>query len=254
MYDSGDDEGSDCVNNNENNTNGIAETHTKYEIEITAIIKPEYRQNGIFTKLFAALRQLIDNECVINNIYTPVITYIAANPRKQKDNTQSPDMTYAYSDYLMSVTPDKICPIHSNTVLNETSDKVSVKVSDKFSSKVFNENSDKTFNNISVSYEVDSDEEVFELIDTDNDTLISSVSYYSSGNSICLYDVWTNPDYRRNGCAGYLLSYMMKELSSNDLSIRSFILHVSGRNTAAVNLYNSIGFAVEQEIKYYRLI
>lgn len=132
MYDSGDDEGSDCVNNNENNTNEIAETHTKYEIEITAIIKPEYRQNGIFTKLFAALRQLIDNECVINNIYTPVITYIAANPRKQKDNTQSPDMTYAYSDYLMSVTPDKICPIHSNTVLNETSDKVSVKVSDKF--------------------------------------------------------------------------------------------------------------------------
>lgn len=254
LYDSGDDEGSDCVNNNENNTNEIAETHTKYEIEITAIIKPEYRQNGIFTKLFAALRQLIDNECVINNIYTPVITYIAANPRKQKDNTQSPDMTYAYSDYLMSITPDKICPIHSNTVLNETSDKVSVKVSDKFSSKVFNENSDKTFNNISVSYEVDSDEEVFELIDTDNDTLISSVSYYSSGNSICLYDVWTNPDYRRNGCAGYLLSYMMKELSSNDLSIRSFILHVSGRNTAAVNLYNSIGFAVEQEIKYYRLI
>ena len=150
LYDSGDDEGSDCVNNNENNTNEIAETHTKYEIEITAIIKPEYRQNGIFTKLFAALRQLIDNECVINNIYTPVITYIAANPRKQKDNTQSPDMTYAYSDYLMSVTPDKICPIHSNTVLNETSDKVSVKVSDKFSSKVFNENSDKTFNNISV--------------------------------------------------------------------------------------------------------
>ena len=108
LYDGGDDEGSDCVNNNENNTNEIAETHTKYEIEITAIIKPEYRQNGIFTKLFAALRQLIDNECVINNIYTPAITYIAANPRKQKDNTQSPDMTYAYSDYLMSITPDKI--------------------------------------------------------------------------------------------------------------------------------------------------
>lgn len=299
LYEGGDDEGSDCVNDIENfdkvmsdnkesldifmnddrtnsldkiannsdynnvkninndiknNTNEIAETHTKYEIEITAIIKPEYRQQGIFTKLFAALRQLIYNECVINNIDIPTITYIAANSRKQEDNTQSPDMTYAYSDYLMSITPDKICPIHSNTVLNDTSDKVPDKISDKFSSKVVNKTSDIAFNNISVSYEVDSNEEVFELIDTDNDTLISSVSYYPSGNSICLYDVWTNPDYRRRGCARYLLSYMMNELSSGDLSIRSFILHVSGRNTAAVNLYNSMGFAVEQEIKYYRLL
>lgn len=238
----------------ENNTIGIAETRIQYEIEITAIVKPEYRQQGIFTKLFAALRQLIDNECVINNIDIPAITYIAANSRKQDDNTQSPDMTYAYSDYLMSITPDKICPIHRNAAINETSDKVPVKTSDKFSSKVVNKTSDIAFNNISASYEVDSDEEVFELIDTDNDTLISSVSYYPSGNSICLYDVWTNPDYRRMGCARYLLSYMINELSSGDLSIRSFILHVSGRNMAAVNLYNSMGFAVEQEIKYYRLV
>ena len=160
----------------ENNTIEIAETRTQYEIEITAIIKPEYRQQGIFTKLFAALRKFIDNECVINNIDTYNITYIAANSRKQYDNTQSPDMTYAYSDYLMSITPDKICPIHSNAAINETSDKASDKASDKFSSKVVNKTSDIAFNNISASYEVDSDEEVFELIDTDNDTLISSVS------------------------------------------------------------------------------
>ena len=54
------------------------------EIEITAIVSPEYRKQGIFTELFLALKQYISKQCTLKHIELPDITYIAANMRKQE--------------------------------------------------------------------------------------------------------------------------------------------------------------------------
>lgn len=193
------------------------------EIEITAIVSPEYRKQGIFTELFLALKQYISKQCTLKHRKLPDITYIAANMRRQEGMKEACDMIYVHSDYLMSLTP-KSTDITYTMMRNN-------------------------------AYKLIKDEDIFELIDTSSDTIVTSISYCSYENSICIYDVWTNPDYRRSGCAKYLLSVMINELAfnTNNSHIKSFILHVSSKNTAAVSLYTSIGFIVEQEIKYYRL-
>lgn len=206
-----------------------------FEIEITAMISPYYRNMGLFTRLFASLKSTINKQCSNAGILPPAITYLVSKECIQPDiDTNAPQMDYAYSDYLMTLSVNEAASYFHNydRQLNKTAYACDNK-----------------------HYAIVNDNEEFLLIDTTPDLVISSAAFSVYEKCICIYDVWTNPDYRKKGYARYLLAHTINNfVNDKSLSIDNFMLHVSSRNIAAVRLYNSMGFTISQEIKQYKLL
>ncbi len=199
------------------------------EIEITAMVDPEFRGQKVFSSLLKELKLYISLCCEQADIQLPRIKYIVAGKKCLEKNICSSAFKYSHSEYLMSLTP--------------LDSKQKGFISGDINKNILNK-----------KYIVDKYDDMYRLINTRNDTVITSISYSAYDSSICIHDVFTMPYYRHTGCAKYLLSVMIHELSKNDNMTKSFILHVSGRNPAAVNLYNGLGFMITEEIKYYALV
>lgn len=206
-----------------------------FEIEITAMISPYYRNTGLFTRLFASLKKTINKQCSNAGIFPPAISYLVSKECIQPGkDTKAPQMDYAYSDYLMTLSVNEAASyLHKyDRQLNKTAYACDNK-----------------------HYAIVNDNEEFLLIDTTSDLVISSAAFSVYEKCICIYDVWTNPDHRKKGYARYLLAHTINNfINDKSLSIDSFMLHVSSRNVAAVRLYNSMGFTISQEIKQYKLL
>lgn len=249
------------------------------EIEITAMVDPAFRKQEVFTTLFSELKLYIASCCDHINMPLPRIKYIAANKKYQDAHINSPLLKYSHSEYLMTLMPSDFSlnfPSDFNGCINNcankhiNNDNISNINSAINNDNISNINSDIILctdnqgdlkrvsinkNILNKKYIVDKDDEEYKLINTFNNTVITSIAYSIYDNSICIHDVITKPYYRRTGCARYLLSVMISELCPHDRDdvTNSFVLHVSGRNTAAVNLYTSMGFRISDEIKYYGL-
>lgn len=206
-----------------------------FEIEITAMISPYYRNMGLFTRLFASLKSTINKQCSNAGIFPPAISYLVSKECMQPGkDTKAPQMDYAYSDYLMTLSANEAASyLHKyDRQLNKTAYACDNK-----------------------HYAIVNDNEEFLLIDTTSDLVISSAAFSVYEKCICIYDVWTNHDHRKKGYARYLLAHTINNfINDKSLSIDSFMLHVSSRNVAAVRLYNSMGFTISQEIKQYKLL
>lgn len=220
----------DAFDNVSNNASDDA-----FEIEITAMISPYYRNMGLFTRLFASLKKTINKQCSNAGIFPPAISYLVSKECIQPGkDTKAPQMDYAYSDYLMTLSANEAASyLHKyDRQLNKTAYACDNK-----------------------HYAIVNDNEEFLLIDTTSDLVISSAAFSVYEKCICIYDVWTNPDHRKKGYARYLLAHTINNfINDKSLSIDSFMLHVSSRNVAAVRLYNSMGFTISQEIKQYKLL
>lgn len=227
---SSDNASGDAFDNVPNNASDDA-----FEIEITAMISPYYRNMGLFTRLFASLKNTINKQCSNAGIFPPAISYLVSKECIQPGkDTKAPQMDYAYSDYLMTLSVNEAASYLHNydRQLNKTAYACNNK-----------------------HYAIVNDNEEFLLIDTTSDLVISSAAFSVYEKCICIYDVWTNPDHRKKGYARYLLAHTINNfINDKSLSIDSFMLHVSSRNVAAVRLYNSMGFTISQEIKQYKLL
>lgn len=70
----------------------------------------------------------------------------------------------------------------------------------------------------------------------------------------CMYDVWVDPEHRKKGIATKLVNYALNDYYSiKDNSNNSIILHVTGSNTAAINLYKKCGFDELSCSTYYEM-
>lgn len=220
-----------CLKPELNNTTGnIPDNIT---IEITAMVAPEYRRQHIFIRLFQALINTISsisdshNNCnknsKINNINIRYIASIKDN-FIDSSNAGTINIKYAYSDYLMS--------LHNTQEYTEAT----------------------ALYSLPDTLELLKYDDEYQLVSNTSDALISSVAFDIFDTHICIHDVWTAPDMRKYGYARHLLSEFIKDWKNkSNYHKLPLILHVSGTNIPAVNLYRSEGFTVAEEIKYYTL-
>lgn len=223
-----------CLKPELNNTTGnIPDNIT---IEITAMVAPEYRRQHIFIRLFQALINTINtissisdshNNCnknsKINNINIRYVASIKDN-FIDSSNAGTINIKYAYSDYLMS--------LHNTQEYTEAA----------------------ALSSLPDTLELLKYDDEYQLVSNLTDELISSVAFDIFDTHICIHDVWTAPDMRKCGCARHLLSEFIKDWKNkSNYHKLPLILHVSGTNIPAVNLYKSEGFTVAEEIKYYTL-
>ena len=223
-----------CLKPELNNTTGNIPDNTT--IEITAMVAPEYRRQHIFIRLFQALINTINtissisdshNNCNKNSkINNNNIRYIASIKDNFIDssNAGTINIKYAYSDYLMS--------LHNTQEYTERA----------------------TLSSLPDTLELLKYDDEYQLVSNTSDELISSVAFDIFDTHICIHDVWTAPDMRKCGYARHLLSEFIKDWKNkSNYHKLPLILHVSGTNIPAVNLYKSEGFNVAEEIKYYTL-
>lgn len=199
------------------------------------MVAPEYRRQHIFIRLFQALINTINtissisdshNNCNKNSkINNNNIRYIASIKDNFIDssNAGTINIKYAYSDYLMS--------LHNTQ-----------------------EYTDAALSSLPDTLELLKYDDEYQLVSNTSDELISSVAFDIFDTHICIHDVWTAPDMRKCGYARHLLSEFIKDWKNkSNYHKLPLILHVSGTNIPAVNLYKSEGFTVAEEIKYYTL-
>lgn len=223
-----------CLKPELNNTTGNISDNTT--IEITAMVAPEYRRQHIFIRLFQALINTINtissisdshNNCNKNSkINNNNIRYIASIKDNFIDssNAGTINIKYAYSDYLMS--------LHNTQEYTERA----------------------TLSSLPDTLELLKYDDEYQLVSNATDELISSVAFDIFDTHICIHDVWTAPDMRKCGYARHLLSEFIKDWKNkSNYHKLPLILHVSGTNIPAVNLYKSEGFTIAEEIKYYTL-
>lgn len=222
-----------CLKPELNNTTGNIPDNTT--IEITAMVAPEYRRQHIFIRLFQALINTINtissisdshNNCnknsKINNINIRYIASIKDN-FIDSSNPGTINIKYAYSDYLMS--------------LHNTQEYTAAALS-----------------SLPDTLELLKYDDEYQLVSNTSDALISSIAFDIFNTHICIHDVWTAPDMRKCGYARHLLSEFIKDWKNkSNYHKLPLILHVSGTNIPAVNLYRSEGFTIAEEIKYYTL-
>ena len=223
-----------CLKPELNNTTGNISDNTT--IEITAMVAPEYRRQHIFIRLFQALINTINtissisdshNNCnknsKINNINIRYVASIKDN-FIDSSNAGTINIKYAYSDYLMS--------LHNTQEYTEAA----------------------ALSSLPDTLELLKYDDEYQLVSNTSDELISSIAFDIFDTHICIHDVWTAPDMRKCGYARHLLSEFIKDWKNkSNYHKLPLILHVSGTNIPAVNLYRSEGFTVAEEIKYYTL-
>lgn len=223
-----------CLKPELNNTTGNIPDNTT--IEITAMVAPEYRRQHIFIRLFQALINTINtissisdshNNCNKNSkINNNNIRYVASIKDNFIDssNAGTINIKYAYSDYLMS--------LHNTQEYTETA----------------------ALSSLPDTLELLKYDDEYQLVSNTSDELISSIAFDIFNTHICIHDVWTAPDMRKCGYARHLLSEFIKDWKNKSSYHKlPLILHVSGTNIPAVNLYRSEGFTIAEEIKYYTL-
>ena len=94
----------------------------------------------------------------------------------------------------------------------------------------------------------------YQLVSNATDELISSVAFDIFDTHICIHDVWTAPDMRKMRlCQTFIIRIHKRLENKSNYHKLPLILHVSGTNIPAVNLYRSEGFTIAEEIKYYTL-
>jgi len=244
-----------CLKPELNNTTGNIPDNNNTTIEITAMVAPDYRRQHIFIRLFQALINTINtissNNCNKNsrnnnqnNIYndnTNITNNINNNNSKinniniryiasikdnfiDSSNAGTINIKYAYSDYLMS--------LHNTQEYTEPA----------------------ALSSLPDTLELLKYDDEYQLVSNATDELISSVAFDIFDTHICIHDVWTAPDMRKCGYARHLLSEFIKDWKNkSNYHKLPLILHVSGTNIPAVNLYRSEGFTIAEEIKYYTL-
>ena len=216
-----------CLKPELNNTTGNIPDNTT--IEITAMVAPEYRRQHIFIRLFQALINTINTISSISDSHNNCnknIRYIASIKDNFIDssNAGTINIKYAYSDYLMS--------LHNTQEYTERA----------------------TLSSLPDTLELLKYDDEYQLVSNTSDELISSVAFDIFDTHICIHDVWTAPDMRKCGYARHLLSEFIKDWKNkSNYHKLPLILHVSGTNIPAVNLYRSEGFTIAEEIKYYTL-
>ena len=160
-------------------------------------------------------------QALINTISSISDSHNNCNKNSKINNI---NIKYAYSDYLMS--------LHNTQEYTEAAALSSLP---------------DTLELLKYDYE-------YQLVSNTSDALISSIAFDIFNTHICIHDVWTAPNKRKCGYARHLLSEFIKDWKNkSNYHKLPLILHVSGTNIPAVNLYRSEGFTIAEEIKYYTL-
>lgn len=261
------------------------------EVELTAMVRPDMRKKGIFTRLFKGLNnsannsdniQYANNNISNNNFDTNNCTDNITNNNAQNINSNANNSNHYANNNINNI--KYIVSVNSALAENINATSSTFKLTylkseylmtlQPFNNELFSNNiSNKTENTKNISKandfsqyiktlnnnnEIDiefiNEDNEYLIVNTLNDDIISSIEYEIFDTHICIHDVWTFDDYRHKGFAFALFKYALNDIQNNENTTKlPIILHVSKSNIYAVALYKKLGMTISEEVKYYNL-
>lgn len=211
------------------------------EAEITALVAPDMRGRGVFGLLLNEAQRSAAFLNIRHFYYAPVHT-----SDNTPDTASNPSPAYSHSEYLLKLD----CNNHPAGTSDNASGSalyggLSVPLQEQLAAASL------------FFHEDEEDESTFCCITDSKDNILSSCFLDDENSYICIWGVETDAHHRRKGLASLLMQCIIAAAlaASNDNNMPApvFMLQVSGRNTAALNLYKKCGFLTESRIDYYSL-
>lgn len=196
----------------------ISEGINRTEVEITALVSPKFRRQGIFHALFQTAKK------TILSMINPYSSIIAALPSFLINSSICKG--FAYSEYLMKLEKkDGLRPFICEYI------------------------NTRNFTAYESFFSDEEDEFLLYRKDADEPCAVCSLEYSESFTN--LYGVYVDEDCRRQGIGTLLMHNLIQEyFAENDLPL---ILNVRSTNTGAVKLYKKCGFTVESHVDFYNI-
>lgn len=184
--------------------------------EITALVAPQYRQSGLFTRLFNEIKSHI-------SVSHADCRFICSMPKILLKSNLS--CGFAFSEHLMTLK-------HRRTDLNLINT-VSADISNHYEC-LFSDD----LNNYYVYRNFNEDTEPVALLNID---------YQKSFTNV--YGVFVDKDLRNAGLGTFLMTAFIRDYFTEHLN--PLVLNVRDSNTSAFHLYKKCGFVTTSHIDYY---
>ena len=203
--------------------------------EITGMVHPDYRRQGIFTKIFSQ----VTKECGKRKLENILLL---ADNKSQSGNKfiQSVGGVYDTSEYQMELLKIKANGNDSSIILRpaQQQDLDELKRQDTLYFGVSGEESEDNKDKY-VTYVIQLDEKIIGKIRVDYNDDIGFI-----------YGFGILPDYRRKGYGRQSLIKTLEMIKSR--GINKSALEVECKNASALNLYKSCGFVEKSVMNYYK--
>ncbi len=219
--------------------------------EVTALVLPNYRKNGVFSVLLNTAKKHFPNFKFYGNI-GKMLTNSSINKGFYFSEYF---MRFSYNDFL-SIDWKAIFDNYSKLYILENKvyelsfdfsddDKYYLGYFDEIDSSTLDGNSNTISHNNIVKLNIS-----IENIDFDEPVCVCSLDYQISFTNI--YGVFTESLLRNNGLGCALIYNLIYDyFDNNDNSNKPLILNVSSTNTNAFKLYKKCGFKKQNRIDYY---
>lgn len=216
-------------------------------LEINGMVHPEYRRQGIFSKLF----QLVKQEWEKRGGHQMLLLSdrISHSGQEFIKKTQA---TYKNSEYEMYLNMNFI----SETTEGLTQEIVLRKASNKDAEEIarqnaifFDDDYDESINMIMPEEEEKCGMTIY-LVEVD-DKIVGKVHLQIENDLGAIYGLGVLPDHRSQG---YGRKILLKAIDAfKEIGVKKIMLQVATQNANALNLYKSCGFEETSTMDYYEL-
>lgn len=216
-------------------------------IEINGMVHPDFRRQGIFTKLF----QLVKEECEKRKGYNILLLSDRSSESGQAF-IKATEANYEHSEYEMYLNMDFKSDANKEAIkevnLRKTNNSDAREIArqnaiyfgnefDEFDIIIMPEDEEKRGMNIYIA-------EV-------NDIIVGKIHLQIENNQGGIFGFGILPEYRRQGYGRKTLLRGIDILK--DMGLDKIMLQVATHNDNALNLYKSCGFEVTSIMDYYQL-
>jgi len=213
------------------------------EGEISGMVHPTYRRRGIFSALFAAVRQ----EASRRGLPTLLLIVEQASPAGQAFARTLP-ITYDHSEYKMVLEEPRLPDIHSARLQFRPAHPEDTPIMSHITAQAFNIPEDEV--NWYSAESLSQPGYLYYVGDLDG-TVIGKIDVHLSEESALILGFAILPQYRGQGYGRQMLARTIQEILNSG---RHHIwLEVVTDNKRALSLYQSCGFKETGGYDYYRL-
>ncbi|KLU65489.1 protease synthase and sporulation negative regulatory protein PAI 1 [Desulfosporosinus acididurans] len=214
------------------------------EVEISAMTRPEYRQNGYFTAL---LEQAVE-ELRSHNI--PEILFVCEKPSDVGKDVLLNHLqaSYEHTEYYMSIPRGGQYNLGKQRLSLTKATLQDLEILIQLSSEIFEDNYDDAKSLIQNCLNSQTREQYLVTVD-DKPMGIASVNHLAVEEA-SIFGLGILSEYRGNGYGQELLKLILKNLWNRGK--QQVTLEVDSKNDRAFRLYQGMGFRIELAYDFYR--
>lgn len=217
------------------------------EIELSCLTEPASRGRGLFSFLYARVREDIEHAGFQRILFVRNSAF-----DRQFDLPSHLGCSYVYSEYAMRIEPEEAVALRfpDRPVFIRRAHSHSRELLIEMNMEIFEEEREPTGHLIDTILSSES-KRMLIAYSSEEEQLPLGLCAYSPEHVIFLFSIGILPDFRGRGYGKAMITQILRTLCRR--YHRPVMLEVDSKNTAALALYRACGFQVTESNDYYSL-